>query len=342
MKKCLFYALALSCFSASLFAQTARVKVLHNSADPAADTLDVWLDNTLLLDNLAFRTSSAFVNAPAGSFITIGIAPKGSTQASEALEQFVMTLTENETYIIAASGNLGSGFNPATPFTLETHAAAREVATNAANTDILVLHGCTDAPTVDLRSQDLLTTHIDDISYPQFSAYWEQSTANMVLALTDASGTLVERYSANLSSLSLTGAAVTVVASGFMTPADNNNGASFGLWLATAGAGNMTELPIFVPASIIDIRAAELGLRLFPMPANSQLNAEFALPAASATNLLIISDLSGRVVRQQMLGALEAGTHTLQLPLGELANGQYILQLSSSAGRQTLPLSVLR
>ena len=36
---------------------TARVQVIHNSADLAASTVDVWLDNTLLIDNFAFRTT---------------------------------------------------------------------------------------------------------------------------------------------------------------------------------------------------------------------------------------------------------------------------------------------
>jgi hypothetical protein len=37
-----------------LFGQ-ARIQVIHNSADAAASVVDVWLNNTLLLDNFAFR-----------------------------------------------------------------------------------------------------------------------------------------------------------------------------------------------------------------------------------------------------------------------------------------------
>ncbi|MFK5283910.1 hypothetical protein ACI3PL_30465, partial [Lacticaseibacillus paracasei] len=61
--------------SAGLFAQTARVQVIHNSADAAASVVDVWLGTTKIIDDFAFRTASAFINATAGSPINIGIAP---------------------------------------------------------------------------------------------------------------------------------------------------------------------------------------------------------------------------------------------------------------------------
>jgi hypothetical protein len=68
-------------------AQTARVQVIHNCADAAAAQVDVWLNNTLLLDNFAFRTASPFVDAPAGVQFTVGIAPPNSTMASDAIFQ---------------------------------------------------------------------------------------------------------------------------------------------------------------------------------------------------------------------------------------------------------------
>lgn len=328
--------------ASTLSAQTARVKVIHNCADPAADTVDVWVDNTLLLDNFAFRTSSAFVNATAGTPITLGVAPKNSMSASQALEQVVTTLVDGETYIITASGNLGTGFTPATGFTLEVFADASETATIATNTDILVFHGSTDAPTVDVRSQDLSTALINDLSYPQYSSYLQLPTNDLVISLTGSTGTLIQRYSAPLATLSLTGAAITVVASGYLDPSVNNNGEAFGLWVATAAAGNMLELPLFVESSVVDLRAANFALNLFPMPANTQLNAQFSLPSASSGNVVLLADMSGRVVYQQSLGALEAGEHSIQLPLNDLATGQYTLMLSTAIGRQTLPVSVVK
>ncbi|MFN3939117.1 MAG: hypothetical protein ACK4IY_00935, partial [Chitinophagales bacterium] len=59
----------------SVFAQTARVQVIHNSADPAANRVDVYLNGSLLLNNFKFRTATPFIDAPAETPITISIAP---------------------------------------------------------------------------------------------------------------------------------------------------------------------------------------------------------------------------------------------------------------------------
>jgi len=57
---------------------TARVQVIHNSADLAAASVDIYLNNTLLIDNFNFRTASPFIDAPAGEEITISVAPSTS------------------------------------------------------------------------------------------------------------------------------------------------------------------------------------------------------------------------------------------------------------------------
>ena len=130
----------------------ARVQVIHNSADLAATQVDVWLDNTLLLDNFAFRTASPFIDAPAGIPFNVGIALPNSTMASDAIFNQTFILDPNETYLVVASGIVsGSGYAPATPFTLEVFAQGRESAVGGAlTTDVLVMHGATDAPTVDV------------------------------------------------------------------------------------------------------------------------------------------------------------------------------------------------
>ena len=51
-------AILLGSIATSLKAQTASLQVIHNCADAAASTVDIYAGNTLLIDNLAFRNAS--------------------------------------------------------------------------------------------------------------------------------------------------------------------------------------------------------------------------------------------------------------------------------------------
>ncbi|HPF90931.1 MAG TPA: DUF4397 domain-containing protein, partial [Flavobacteriales bacterium] len=135
-----------------LSAQTARVQVIHNCADLAAASVDVYLDETLFIDDFAFRTASPFIDAPAGVSFTVGIALPNSTSASEAIYTEDFTLADGETYVIVASGTVSpTGYSPATPFSLAVYPMGREASAGGAMmTDVLVYHGSTDAPVVDV------------------------------------------------------------------------------------------------------------------------------------------------------------------------------------------------
>ena len=60
----LVFAVAIFGFTATTLGQ-ARVQVIHNSADEAAEVVDVWLNDILLIDDFEFRTATPFVDAPA-------------------------------------------------------------------------------------------------------------------------------------------------------------------------------------------------------------------------------------------------------------------------------------
>lgn len=340
MKKYL-YASFLLAFGLSAQAQTARLQILHNSADPALDTVDVWVDNNLVADNMAFRTATAFVNITAGTPLIIGIAPKNSTSSSDALDQTVTTFSSGQTYIATASGVLGTGFSPVQNFALNVYAAGRETATNANNTDVLLFHGSTDALPIDLRNQNLSdTTYANDLAYGEYKPYLELLTADSIIALTDANGNLIQRYNLRLSTLNLGGQAVTLLASGFINPASNSNGEDFGLWLATASGGNMIELPIFTPIAVEEQISPDLQLRAWPVPTQSTLFVSFWLPTASEQNSIKVIDINGRILQQISLSPLAEGANQIEIHTANLAAGQYFLQLATPSSSKTSPFLV--
>ena len=224
----------------------ARIQVIHNSADAAASVVDVWLNNTLLIDNFAFRTASPFIDAPAGVEFDVVIQPANSTDTTNALARFTYNLTNGETYVLVANGIvIPTGYNPATPFNIYVNAMGREAATNPANTDLLIFHGSTDAPVVDVVEVGVgAGTIVDDLAYSEFEGYLELPTLDFSLQVRDQTGTTtVAQFAAPLATLGLNGAAAVLVASGFLDPSNNNNGPAFGLYVALPSGGDLVALP---------------------------------------------------------------------------------------------------
>ena len=86
-------------------APTASVQVIHNSADPAAASVDVYLNGALLpaLTGVNFREASAFLTAPAVVDFTVDVVPAGAALSASVFTQ-TFNLAEDESYIVVADG----------------------------------------------------------------------------------------------------------------------------------------------------------------------------------------------------------------------------------------------
>jgi len=310
----LWVALASGGSLVELEAPTARVQVIHNSADAAAASVDVYLNDAPLLDNFAFRTATPFVNAPAGNPITLKIAPAGSTSSEEEIFTKTVTLTEGATYIIVANGIVSEdGYEPIEPFDLFVYPTAREEAAVETNTDVLVFHGATDAPTVDVQVVGAGTT-VQDIEYSDFSGYLALATADdYTLNVRSADGaTVVASYSAPLETLELDGQAITVLASGFLNPTDNSEGPEFGLWVALAAGGELLPLPT---ATLNTNAFTAAKLVLYPNPASDIINIAGNNIDADVNHTVF--DAAGREVLNVRGNAVDVSS---------LSNGIYMMQ----------------
>ncbi len=321
---------------------TARVQVVHNAADLAAASVDVWLNNTLLLDNFAFRTASPFVDAQAGVPFVVSIAAPTSTDTVGAIAHYTYTLEEGGSYILVANGIVSAtGYAPVKPFDIYVTNGAREVASNPDQTDILVFHGATDAPTVDVAETAVLggATLVDDLSYGEFAGYLEVPTADYVLEVRTADGTPLVSYDAPLATLGLSGQAITVFASGFLNPSANSNGPSFGLWASLATGGPL--VPLSIATGVVETaKVAEL-ISLYPNPANSTAQLEIRGAKSQRMNLQV-ADVAGRKVLD--LGTYETALNgnSLELNVSNLAPGSYHLLLSTQDAATSLPLQIVR
>lgn len=317
MKKLLFFCLSLA-VSATVFAQNARVQVIHNSADAAAAVVDIYLDGALALPDVPFRASSPYIDFPADVEVVIGVAPGDSTGPQDIIAEFPVTLADGETYVVVADGIVsGSGYNPPQPFGLAVYAQGREAATNPSNTDVLVHHGSTDAPTVDVvETLAGAGTIVDDISYTEFQGYLELPTADYRIEIRTSNGAIpgVAAYEAPLATLGLDGAALVVVASGFLDPSQNSDGPAFGLWVALPTGGPLVELPT-APLNVTDFDAT--AFTVYPNPTTDVLNIDGLNDTTFSAQII---DMQGRT-----LISLDEITNNTEINTTQLSTGMYQL-----------------
>ena len=306
---------------------TARLQVIHNSPDDIAEEVDIYLNGDLLLDDFAFRTATPFIDAPAGVEIEIAVAPSTSTDVSDAIATFPVTLVADGKYIVVADGITGlspTSYTPAPAFGLEIYNMAREEASVATNTDVLVHHGSTDAPTVDVFETSVPAgTIVDNASYPAFAGYLELATADYLLEIRNETGDVtVVGYAAPLSSLDLDGAAITVIASGFLDPSVNGDGPAFGLWVALADGGELIPLPT---AYLGVNELSELEFNIYPNPTTDLITIN--VQNNEIINEIIITDVNGRIVM--------TSTFEKEISVASLENGHYFLNINTTEGIST-------
>jgi hypothetical protein len=230
--------------------QAARLQVIHNAADPGAASVDVYLGDALGIDDFAFRTATPFITVPSGVEIPVGVAPPTSASVDDAIATVPVTLAAGSTNTAVANGVLDPNNFEANPdgnsiaFGLLLTTTAQESAADAQSFEFNVVHGATDAPTVDVRVNGGGPTLVDDAAYGAITPYIAVTPAQYILDLTTADGqTVVATYA--LDATGFAGVSATVLASGFLTtgaPDPDEN--AFALIFYTADGGPATVIPL--------------------------------------------------------------------------------------------------
>jgi len=267
-KRGLLTALFASFFMWMLQAQDpARVQFIHNAADPAAETVDVYFvifgDTTLLplLDDFSFRTATPFLLIPSGIPIEMVIAPGSSSSAQEGVASFDLVLDPSEFYYLVANGVVDTGFadNPDgidIAFNLFPIPEAREMGVDPSLVDLTVFHGSPDAPTVGLDANS--ETLIPGFSYADFTGFFSVPPDAYQLDITWEDQALFS-FNADLSEAA--GKSAFILASGFVDPAANNNGASFVLLMVNPD-GTVVILRPEIPGSSLRVLDEENNVLL--------------------------------------------------------------------------------
>lgn len=93
------------------------------------------------------------------------------------------------------------------------------------------------------------------------------------------------------------------------------------------------------PATAVNgMPANEQGLKLYPNPASNAINAVFNLTDNSSE--IVITDQVGQVVKNVSTSDLKAGRNELSIPVADMPDGMYILQLRTAGGVTSQKISV--
>ena len=221
----------------------AQMQLIHNAADAALANLDILVNGKSFVDNLYFRHASTFLDIPANYDLTLQVASSGDR---------TIILDELPLYIDGAGPKIAvlngiysdTGYDPLKPLELFLHEGQMASGSDE-HTQMLAFHGSTDAPHVSIWEQDGEDA-LFDFEYGDFAGYLTLETQDDIIEVRDASGTeTLATYQIPLETLELGGEAIVAVASGFLHPENNSDGAAFGLWVATTGGGILTELPLY-------------------------------------------------------------------------------------------------
>jgi hypothetical protein len=341
----------------------ARLQVIHNAADPAADSVDVYVNGGLVLDNFKFRTATPFIDVPANVALDIGVAGPNSSSVNDTLKNFRVTLNNGESYIAIANGVLDpNAFAPnpngrSTAFTLFVKKNAWENSVSSNYVDLFAAHGATDAPKVNIYG---IGVFLKNVGYGDLSNYLTVPANKnwLVVTTSDHPFSIVGIYRADLSGLG--GEAVTVFASGFLNPSNNQNGASFAIFASLAD-GNIVELPklfgrhaqealakvngefpddAFGPSQTSVVTEFEL-LQNYPNPFNPSTTISFAIPAKENVTLKIY-DITGQEVTTLINEVREPGAYKINFDASPLPTGVYLYRLEAGSFTQIRKMTLVK
>jgi len=236
--------------------ELAQTQIIHNAADPNVGPVDVYFDGTLAVDDLSFRDATPFLEQFAsGVEINLGVAPRSSEGPDDIIATQTATLVPGEAHTIVASGVRNPDDFADNPdeesigleFFVEPGA---DSTASSGEVDLRAVHGATDAPTVDIDEEG--TTLLDDLTYGDVMPDYLSATpeAKRLVVTPGGSEMVVGSFDADLTGLG--GSTATVLASGFLDPAANQEGEPFRL---VAALPNGTVV-IFEPADVIPIQQA--------------------------------------------------------------------------------------
>jgi hypothetical protein len=322
----------------------AQVQFVHNSPDPLAASVDVYVNGVLQADNFNFRTASAYTSQRSNFPNRIAVCPPNSSSAGEALLTFEDVAFETDKrYVVSVNGVVNPAAFTGVPANATIQTIAIEPASIAAPAGqfaVAVVHGSPDAPEVDVAVNGTPLVLVQDIAFGEATEFSNVPAATYLLNITPSNdnSTIVKSYRAPLDALPVT--AATVFASGFLNTANQTGTTNqFGLWVAIPAGGAL------IPLEEVDVATNDLlntmGVKAWPNPTNQNFNVQYNLPESGSLTISLVDVRGAEMIRVERTRQM-AGEQVEQFDLSQLPEGVYFLRMQTANSQGTLRVVVTR
>lgn len=372
--------LVLVCLSMvmSTSAQISKVQFVNNCADSTLDSVDVYINGVLTLPGFGFRKATPFMVVNDSFPFAVAIAPKHSTNISQAIYTSSETLVSGKYYYKVISGLkydnlLAHRTNPnnvSTAFTVFTFADARDTSNIVVNgfkpnIDLIYHHGSTDLMKTTMQTNNTVMFISKNDMYGSFhSPYAYQAPLdNLEFDLNDATvdTTLLKKSVGNISGR--IGQAGLIFSSGFynnlimrdtlLYPKDTSNLGKkltpnqltrvLGLYIAWPdGTIDSIQPAVIITTGINEFaNAAQYKAAFYPNPASDLLNLSFELKSTSTVKAELF-DINGRMILSSDQTVKPAGKNQIEMDIKSVQNGIYFCSLLIDGQKIVRKISVIK
>jgi hypothetical protein len=324
---------------------TSDIQIVHNSADVANVNLDVYINGVLAMDDMPFRSATAFLSQKALFACNIALAPSTSVSVADAFYTTSNVLDSFANYYFIAHGVSGTGYsaNPdgrVISFDVTPYKNARKDALMSKNVDLLYFHGVTDLQATTCKAEGQVQYLSKDDFYGEVHGYAAHTALdNINVDLKDATTDSI-LYNGFMNLAAHQGQGGLVITSGFLDEAANQNGDSLMMFIIWADGDVDSIAPITPNTGINEKSISTSSIRVFPNPVNTQLEINLVALTQSILNVSIMNIMGEKVYANK--GTTHIGNNSISVSVADLQAGIYFVNLSTESESITRKITIIR
>jgi hypothetical protein len=301
------------------------VQLIHASADTLLQSIDVWMNDSLMHTSISFESASEFFSVQCNEPIELRITRPNHPE--NILHRDTLELTANQTHRLILWGILNTpNYNPAP--NLEWHIDSNTPLTSitSANSDIRFFHAATDLGSVQVNESSTpivpFFTTVQNGEMSEMQSLWAQNDYGVEITHAPTQFNY-GNYALPVNTLGWENQSILLISTGFRQPANNSGGEALELWALEPG-GTMYPLADFVGVSA---SSSSEELIVFPNPTSEFIQIQTSDHTNGSVTIQII-DQTGKIVHQSE-SVIRNGKLEDRVPVENIPPGMYSLILKN-------------